>query len=85
MRSGAFLEIGQGSWNNSRLVVNCSWTPHELISGSNKLSPIEVQQPDLVDITRDMPRRAAIKIGRNEPCPCGSGKKYKNCCGNNLN
>ena len=26
------------------------------------------------------PRRAPIKIGRNEPCPCGSGKKYKNCC-----
>jgi hypothetical protein len=22
-----------------------------------------------------------IKIGRNDPCPCGSGKKYKNCCG----
>ncbi|HQQ89941.1 MAG TPA: SEC-C metal-binding domain-containing protein, partial [Oscillospiraceae bacterium] len=21
------------------------------------------------------------KIGRNDPCPCGSGKKYKNCCG----
>jgi preprotein translocase subunit SecA len=21
------------------------------------------------------------KIGRNEPCPCGSGKKYKQCCG----
>jgi len=21
------------------------------------------------------------KVGRNEPCPCGSGKKYKNCCG----
>ncbi|MHC4415009.1 MAG: preprotein translocase subunit SecA [Planctomycetota bacterium] len=26
-------------------------------------------------------RRAAPAIGRNEPCPCGSGKKYKNCCG----
>lgn len=24
------------------------------------------------------------KIGRNEPCPCGSGKKYKKCCGANL-
>ena len=24
------------------------------------------------------------KIGRNEPCPCGSGKKYKNCCGKGL-
>ncbi len=23
------------------------------------------------------------KIGRNEPCPCGSGKKYKHCCGKN--
>ncbi|MFL6211073.1 MAG: preprotein translocase subunit SecA [Pyrinomonadaceae bacterium] len=27
-------------------------------------------------VTRDQP-----KIGRNEPCPCGSGKKYKKCCG----
>ena len=24
-----------------------------------------------------------VKIGRNDPCPCGSGKKYKNCCGKN--
>ncbi len=27
------------------------------------------------------PYRAPVKIGRNEPCPCGSGKKYKKCCG----
>lgn len=26
-------------------------------------------------------RRTEPKIGRNEPCPCGSGKKYKRCCG----
>lgn len=26
---------------------------------------------------------APVKVGRNEPCPCGSGKKYKNCCGKN--
>jgi len=25
-------------------------------------------------------RRAEPKIGRNDPCPCGSGKKYKKCC-----
>jgi uncharacterized protein len=25
-------------------------------------------------------RRKEPKIGRNEPCPCGSGKKYKKCC-----
>ena len=27
--------------------------------------------------------RKVTKIGRNDPCPCGSGKKYKNCCGRN--
>ena len=27
--------------------------------------------------------RTEAKIGRNDPCPCGSGKKYKNCCGKN--
>ncbi len=27
------------------------------------------------------PQEAEKKIGRNEPCPCGSGKKYKKCCG----
>ena len=26
-------------------------------------------------------RRQVAKVGRNEPCPCGSGKKYRNCCG----
>ena len=33
---------------------------------------------------RDAPRspvKAGGKVGRNSPCPCGSGKKYKNCCG----
>lgn len=27
------------------------------------------------------PKEAEVKVGRNEPCPCGSGKKYKKCCG----
>ena len=27
--------------------------------------------------------RKGAKVGRNDPCPCGSGKKYKNCCGRN--
>ena len=42
---------------------------------------------DLADLTRDARyavdtvRRDAPKVGRNEPCPCGSGKKYKRCHG----
>jgi uncharacterized protein len=27
------------------------------------------------------PRRTTPKVGRNDPCPCGSGRKYKKCCG----
>ena len=34
----------------------------------------------LIDI-QPAPMRAGPKIGRNDPCTCGSGKKYKNCCG----
>ena len=30
---------------------------------------------------KQQPVRVEKKIGRNDPCPCGSGKKYKNCCG----
>lgn len=34
------------------------------------------------DVDRTI-RNEGPKIGRNDPCPCGSGKKYKNCCGRN--
>ena len=36
------------------------------------VSPIAARRPD------------AAPVGRNDPCPCGSGKKYKKCCGKNL-
>ncbi|MBU1213526.1 MAG: SEC-C domain-containing protein, partial [Alphaproteobacteria bacterium] len=29
------------------------------------------------------PLAQSTKVGRNDPCPCGSGKKYKKCCGLN--
>jgi preprotein translocase subunit SecA len=35
----------------------------------------EAQKP------RQEPRRVEDKVGRNDPCPCGSGKKHKKCCG----
>src|SRR5262249_18285463 len=28
-----------------------------------------------------VPAAVSAKVGRNDPCPCGSGKKYKKCCG----
>ena len=32
------------------------------------------------DMVKPKPVRLGPKVGRNEPCPCGSGKKYKKCC-----
>ena len=32
-----------------------------------------------------MRKSSKEKVGRNDPCPCGSGKKYKSCCGRNAN
>ena len=41
------------------------------------LSELDMDDDSLGVATR---RRAAPRVGRNEPCPCGSGKKYKRCC-----
>jgi len=32
-------------------------------------------------VEKAKPVRVGPKVGRNDPCPCGSGKKYKHCCG----
>jgi len=36
---------------------------------------------NVIDMDKNLSKRKTRKIGRNEPCPCGSGKKYKKCCG----
>jgi len=46
---------------------------------------VEPDEPeDVSDIDRALhppaPVLAEAKVGRNDPCPCGSGKKYKKCC-----
>lgn len=35
---------------------------------------------DVISAPKEAPAKELQKVGRNEPCPCGSGKKYKNCC-----
>jgi len=68
---------------------------HEIVSTIYKVQVIrEGEEEKLLrkrDVTYGEPakisRAAAVrkteKIGRNDPCPCGSGKKYKKCCGKN--
>ena len=41
----------------------------------------EVTGTNKDDSAAPVQRKVEQKIGRNDPCPCGSGKKYKYCCG----
>lgn len=41
------------------------------------------QRRDIRDRWRTDKQAVSNKVGRNSPCPCGSGKKYKKCCGKN--
>lgn len=67
-------------------------TMHNEVNVFNNPSPaIEEQaKPQMPNMNRPQvqtkvkPIVNADKIGRNDPCPCGSGKKYKKCCGKNI-
>ena len=55
------------------------------VNGIKALIGLEPDQPeDITDVQRALspPAQAiaAAKVGRNEQCPCGSGKKFKKCC-----
>ena len=57
------------------------------LDSNNSLNKLDVSSLDAATIKRLMDyqnRKPSVreykKIGRNDPCPCGSGKKYKKCC-----
>jgi len=51
-------------------------------SGGAKLSDVVSEAAAATEAqAKAKPVRTGPKVGRNDPCPCGSGKKYKNCCG----
>jgi hypothetical protein len=54
--------------------VEAEWEQEELAESRPKFD----RPPEALPLTKEGP-----KVGRNDPCPCGSGKKYKKCCGAN--
>jgi SWIM/SEC-C metal-binding protein len=48
-----------------------------------KLEPDKPEDITDLEILLNPPKTRTVdkKVGRNDPCPCGSGKKYKKCCG----
>jgi hypothetical protein len=69
--------------NNTRQWVLKGHTPHELFCEEKQyLKPLP-PEPFIMGQTASNVAdiRKRTKVGRNAPCPCGSGKKYKKCCG----
>lgn len=88
-----FAELHTQLHNNTRLWENGGYTPNELFgqltdSSFNLLE--NLQKPDNIIPLANYRNPAdnkgqsqgVKKVGRNDPCPCGSGKKYKKCCWN---
>ena len=50
----------------------------QAVNALKNSTPQESKEVSHIPVTNEGP-----KVGRNDPCPCGSGKKYKNCCGRN--
>lgn len=71
-----FIDLFMEFENDTPLWFNKGNAPMEVFS--NKQITKDIQAPSKNNVI-EIPKKP--KIGRNEPCPCGSGKKYKNCCG----
>ncbi|GAB6070732.1 preprotein translocase subunit SecA [Thiomicrorhabdus hydrogeniphila] len=55
--------------------------PHELDAVHPDADHVSDHNSDVENEADTTFKREAPKVGRNDPCPCGSGKKYKQCCG----
>ncbi len=66
--------------DTSRLVLTVQIKQNENIEREQVAKPTTAIHGESDGTVKKRPVRNVQKIGRNDPCPCGSGKKYKNCC-----
>ena len=81
-------DVEAGGENDSRGVVEfvASFTDQGVHKVHQERSNFEKKDGRWYYVDGDIPKPATQrhetpKVGRNDPCPCGSGKKYKKCCG----
>ncbi len=53
----------------------------DLAKKARSKEDLEAEEKLLKETPKVEPIKAEKAVGRNDPCPCGSGKKYKKCCG----
>ena len=93
--AGRVDEMAQGDWEDVQIELGLKThrehpaKPNELtrlgeqmrtalgvkLTADNQLVPLEAEEVPMLEAP------ASKKVGRNDPCPCGSGKKFKKCCG----
>ena len=84
---GEFAMLYQNLNNHTHKHTNRGHTPDELFMMSNRGKQLAERiappnQLSLFDMPQEKPKLTIVgKPARNAPCPCGSGRKYKNCCG----
>lgn len=84
---GEFAALYQNLNNSTHKHSNCGYTPDELFTMSDKGKRLAeraapIGQMSLFDMPDEKPKLTIVgKPSRNGPCPCGSGRKFKNCCG----
>ncbi len=66
--------------DTARLMLTAQLRQQEVPQHEAVAKPIATSS-DGTDAPRTVRKKESEKIGRNDPCPCGSGKKYKKCCG----
>ena len=68
---------------SARSVYNISQARHDLMQTDySQAAQGQAQAAEPPPVAKTI-RKETPKVGRNDPCPCGSGKKYKKCCGKN--
>jgi preprotein translocase subunit SecA len=68
----------QSAGEQAQASAKSAFNARESQMGAQNSAMKSGRQGQNVTVVRTMP-----KVGRNDPCPCGSGKKYKNCHGRN--
>ncbi len=73
-------ELDQASESMNDDLANLSDVQYQHADPDREVAGSTGDRGAAIDI-QPAPLRTGPKVGRNDPCPCGSGKKYKNCCG----
>jgi SEC-C motif-containing protein len=79
-------QAGEGDENEASVEFIATYKERGIVKPHHEISRFSKLDEDwyYVDgqlVTPQTATRAQPKVGRNEPCPCGSGKKFKKCCG----